>query len=80
MAAEVRYAGYIRRELRLIARQAKHEAVRIPEAFDFAAVRALSAEAAETLERIRPVSIGQASRVAGVTPADLNVLSVALHR
>lgn len=80
VAAEVRYAGYIQRELRLIARQAKHEAVRIPEAFDFAAVRALSAEAAETLERIRPVSIGQASRVAGVTPADLNVLSVALHR
>ena len=80
VAAEVRYAGYIQRELRLIARQAKHEAVRIPEAFDFVAVRALSAEAAETLERIRPVSIGQASRVAGVTPADLNVLSVALHR
>ena len=80
VAAEVRYAGYIRRELKLIARQAKHEAVRIPESFDYAAVRALSAEAAETLARIRPVSIGQASRVAGVTPADLNVLSVALRR
>ena len=80
VAAEVRYVGYIRRELKLIARQAKHEAVRIPESFDYAAVRALSAEAAETLARIRPVSIGQASRVAGVTPADLNVLSVALRR
>ena len=80
VAAEVRYAGYIRREQQLIKRQEKHEAVRIPEAFDYAAVRALSAEAAETLARIRPVSLGQASRVAGVTPADLNVLRVALHR
>ena len=80
VAAEVRYVGYIRREQQLIARQARHEAVRIPEAFDYAALRALSAEAAETLARIRPVSIGQASRVAGVTPADLNVLRVALHR
>lgn len=80
VAAEVRYAGYIRRERQLIERQARHEAVRIPEAFDYAAVRALSAEAAETLARIRPVSFGQASRVAGVTPADLNVLRVALHR
>ena len=80
VAAEVRYAGYVRRERQLIERQARHEAVRIPQAFDYAAVRALSAEAAETLARIRPVSIGQASRVAGVTPADLNVLRVALHR
>lgn len=80
VAAEVRYAGYIRRERQLIERQAGHEALRIPESFDYAAVRALSAEAAETLARIRPVSMGQASRVAGVTPADLNVLRVALHR
>ena len=80
VAAEVRYAGYVRREQQLIERQARHEAVRIPAAFDYAAVRALSAEAAETLARIRPVSLGQASRVAGVTPADLNVLRVAVHR
>lgn len=80
VTAEVRYAGYIERELKLIARQARQEAVRIPEAFDYTAVRALSTEAAETLERMRPVSIGQASRVAGVTPADLDVLRVALHR
>lgn len=80
VAAEVRYAGYVRRERQLIERQAKHEALPIPAAFDYAAVRSLSAEAAETLARIRPVSMGQASRVAGVTPADLNVLRVALHR
>ena len=80
VAVELRYAGYVRRERQLIARQAQHETVRIPDGFDYAAVRALSAEAAETLERIRPVSIGQASRVAGVTPADLNVLRVAVHR
>ena len=80
VAAEVRYAGYVRRERQLIERQARHEALPIPAAFDYAAVRSLSAEAAETLARIRPASFGQASRVAGVTPADLNVLRVALHR
>ncbi len=80
VAAEVRYAGYVRRERQLIERQARHEALPIPAAFDYAAVRSLSAEAAETLARIRPASFGQATRVAGVTPADLNVLRVALHR
>lgn len=80
VAVELRYVGYIRRERRLIARQREYEAVRIPEVFDYSAVRTLSAEAKETLVRIRPVNIGQASRVAGVTPADLNVLRVALHR
>jgi tRNA uridine 5-carboxymethylaminomethyl modification enzyme len=80
VAIEIRYEGYIQRELQLIARLRDQEEMHIPTIFDYGAVRALSAEAKEKLSRIRPVSIAQASRVAGVTPADLNVLRVALHR
>jgi tRNA uridine 5-carboxymethylaminomethyl modification enzyme len=72
------YAGYLAREERQIARLADVEKIRIPVDFDFAAVRGLRAESLAKLVAARPVSLGQASRISGVNPADISVLMVYL--
>ncbi len=72
----VKYEGYIRRQLRQIAAQRRLETRRLPEALDYRTVHGLSREAIEHLNRVQPRSIGQASRVAGVTPADISLLLV----
>lgn len=71
---EVKYAGYIERQEKEVDRQVKTQAVRIPETFDFRAAPQLRAEAREKLSRVRPRDLGQASRISGITPADLAVL------
>lgn len=77
---EVKYAGYIERE-RLVAEKMKRlEGIRIPADFDFEALGSLSIEARQKLTRIRPLTIAQASRVPGVSPADINVLLVYFGR
>lgn len=77
---EVKYAGYIERE-RLVAEKMKRlEGVRIPVGFDFDALGPLSIEARQKLTRIRPLTIAQASRIPGVSPADINVLLVYFGR
>jgi tRNA uridine 5-carboxymethylaminomethyl modification enzyme len=76
---EVKYEGYIRRQARDAERFRAMEGRRIPESFDFGRLRHLRAEAREKLARVRPVSLGQASRIAGVTPSDLQILSVHLR-
>ena len=75
-AAEIliKYDGYIHRERELAEKQMKLEHVHIPDGFDFLSVNALSIEARQKLDRIRPATIGQASRIPGVSPADINVL------
>ena len=75
-AAEIliKYDGYIRRERELAHRQTRLEHVHIPEGFNYSSVNALSTEARQKLDRIRPATIGQASRIPGVSPADINVL------
>jgi tRNA uridine 5-carboxymethylaminomethyl modification enzyme len=75
---EAKYAGYVRRQMEQVARAERLETLRIPESLEYDAVRGLRAEARERLSRIRPLTIGQASRVAGVTPADVAVLLVRL--
>lgn len=77
---EIKYAGYMERERAGVERMRRMEALAIPERFDFGAIAHLSNEGRERLERTRPVSFGQASRVPGVTPADLSILLVALKR
>jgi tRNA uridine 5-carboxymethylaminomethyl modification enzyme len=77
---EIKYEGYLRRQEEQIKRFEEAEDDEIPETFDFRSVRALSTEGREKMTRIRPRSIGQASRISGVTPADLSVLLVTLHR
>ena len=76
---EVKYEGYIRRQHKDAEKFRAMEGRRIPETFDFARLRHLRAEAREKLARVRPVSLGQASRIAGVTPSDLQILSVHLR-
>jgi tRNA uridine 5-carboxymethylaminomethyl modification enzyme len=78
MHIESRYAGYVRRQEAEIAKLQKVDSVRIPETFDFRAVPQLRMEARDKLSRHRPVTLGQAGRVSGITPADLAVLMFAL--
>lgn len=75
---ETKYAGYIRRQSSEIARQAKVQAVKIPDNFDFHAIPQLRLEAKEKLSRIRPLNLGQAHRISGITPADLSLLMIYL--
>ena len=75
-----RYEGYIRKQEEQIARMERLENRRIPAEFDYAAVTSLRLEAAEKLSAVRPRSIGQASRISGVSPADISVLLVYLER
>ncbi len=77
---ELKYEGYIRREFSQVARFRRLEGKRIPDSFDFEAVSCLSSEVKEKLGRIRPQSLGQASRISGVTPAAISILMVALER
>lgn len=74
MMIEAQYAGYVRRQEAEISRLQKVESVRIPDRFDFLAVPQLRHEAKEKLNRHRPTTVGQASRVSGITPADIAIL------
>ncbi|MBS0556511.1 MAG: tRNA uridine-5-carboxymethylaminomethyl(34) synthesis enzyme MnmG [Proteobacteria bacterium] len=75
-----KYSGYLERQSDEIARQRRHEETAIPAAFDYAAVRGLSAEVAQKLACGRPQTIGQAQRISGVTPAAISLLLVHLKR
>jgi tRNA uridine 5-carboxymethylaminomethyl modification enzyme len=75
---EVKYEGYLRRQEIQIEQFEKHEALTIPHDFSFESVKSLSSEGREKLARVKPRSIGQASRISGVTPADISVLMIAL--
>ena len=76
----VKYAGYIRRQERDVRQASRLEAATLPEELDYAALAALRKEARQQLARVRPRTVGQASRVPGVTPADIAVLLVHLER
>jgi tRNA uridine 5-carboxymethylaminomethyl modification enzyme len=77
---QTRYEGYIKREMAQVERLREMEERRIPEAFDYDRVAGLSREAREKLKEVQPFSIGQASRISGVTPAAIALIWVALRR
>lgn len=77
---EAKYSGYLNRQREEIARARRNEDTAIPEGFDYAQVRGLSAEVMQKLERVRPQSVGQAQRIPGVTPAAISLLLVHLTR
>jgi tRNA uridine 5-carboxymethylaminomethyl modification enzyme len=77
---EEKYSGYIAKEKENAEKLKRLESLKIPNDFNYKEVVALSAESMEKLNEIRPVTIGQASRVSGVTPADISVLLVKLGR
>ena len=77
---ETKYAGYLNRQRDDIARQQRNETTSIPDAFDYAQVHGLSAEALQKLQRVRPQTLGQAQRIPGMTPAAISLLLVHLER
>ena len=77
---ELKYEGYVARERRQIEKAEQVARQRIPENFDYQAIRALRYESREKLSVIRPTDLGQAARISGVTPADIAILSVWLKK
>jgi tRNA uridine 5-carboxymethylaminomethyl modification enzyme len=71
---EMRYAGYIKSEMELIDQFIKNESIIIPANFDYRSIKTLSTEGRERLTKVHPINIGQASRISGVTPADVTTL------
>ena len=77
---EIKYKGYIARQLEDVKRFERQESIGIPEGFDYSKITSLSREAREKLSKFKPVSFGQASRISGVTGADISVLMVYLKQ
>jgi tRNA uridine 5-carboxymethylaminomethyl modification enzyme len=77
---QAKYAGYIERQQLEVARQEHNEALAIPAEFDYGRIRGLSVEVRQKLERHRPQTVGQASRISGVTPAAVSLLLVYLKK
>ena len=77
---EVKYEGYIKRQLQQIQRSEKLEHLAIPDQFDYDGITGFSSEVREKLKRVKPASVGQASRISGVTPAAISLLLVAIER
>ncbi len=77
---ELKYAGYLGREAEMVEKMSKLESWSIPASFDYAEVDTITHEAREKLARIQPQNLGQASRISGVSPADLSILMVLLKR
>ncbi len=77
---QAKYAGYIERQETEIARQLRHEETKIPETFDYDTIQGLSSEVKQKLKTTRPVTIGMASRISGVTPAAISLLLVFLKK
>ncbi len=76
----MRYEGYIKKEKELVAKMNRLESVKLHENMDYQQLKSLSAEAREKLMRIKPHTIGQASRISGVSPADISILLVHMGR
>lgn len=74
-----KYEGYITKQRQEVERFMKLENKRLPDDIDYRAIKELSSEAAEKLDKVRPTNIGQASRISGVSPADISVLMIALE-
>lgn len=77
---QIKYGGYVERQLTEIEKQRRHEETKLPADFDYQAVTSLSAEVREKLVRAKPTTIGQASRIPGVTPAAISLLLVSLKK
>ena len=77
---EIKYSGYVQREIGMVNRMRQYEEKKIPSNLEFRQIRALSKEAQEKLDKVKPLSLGQASRISGVTPCDISVLAVYIEK
>ncbi len=73
---EIKYEGYIQKQLKQVEQMRKLEEKRLPKSFDYREIKGLRLEAQEKLNKIKPLNIGQASRISGVSPADISVLLI----
>ena len=80
LEVQIKYEGYIQKQMAQIERYKKLENKKLPQNFDYAEVEGLRIEAMQKLNQIQPASVGQASRISGVSPADINVLLVYLEK
>jgi len=77
---QIKYEGYIKKQLQQIAKFKKLESLKLPEEMDYASIEGLRLEARQKLDQVKPDSIGQASRISGVSPADISVLMVYMEQ
>ncbi|GGA46630.1 tRNA uridine 5-carboxymethylaminomethyl modification enzyme MnmG [Kroppenstedtia guangzhouensis] len=77
---QLKYEGYIKKSLQQVEKMRKMENKRIPEWVDYDQVKGISAEAKEKLNQVRPLSLGQASRISGVNPSDISILLIHLEK
>ena len=80
LEVQIKYEGYIEKQLRQVERFRRLEDRKLPEDLDYLSIDGLRIEARQKLDKLRPVSVGQASRISGVSPADINVLLIHLER
>ena len=80
LEVQIKYEGYIDKQLRQVERFRRLEGRKLPEDLDYLSIDGLRIEARQKLDQLRPVSLGQASRISGVSPADINVLMIHLER
>jgi tRNA uridine 5-carboxymethylaminomethyl modification enzyme len=80
LAVEIKCEGYVRREELAIEKASKAERVMIPPDFDFESIRALSREAREKFSRLRPRTLGVAARIPGITPSDVAIVGLFVHK
>lgn len=76
---EIKYSGYIQRQIEQVSQADKMEKINIPEDIDYQAIEQLSQESRDKLQKVRPVTLAQASRIGGVTPADISILMIILE-
>ncbi len=77
---EVKYSGYVEREIGIVNRLETYEEKKIPRGLVFKEIKGISREAQEKLDKIKPISLGQAARISGVTPCDISVLAVHIEK
>ncbi len=77
---QLKYEGYIKKALQQVEKMKKIEEKRIPDWVDYRQVAGISSEAREKLERVRPITLGQASRISGVNPADISILMIHIEQ
>ena len=77
---QIKYEGYIAKQMAQVEKFKKLEGKALPQDLDYGAIEGLRIEAAQKLSQIKPLSVGQASRISGVSPADINVLMIWMEK
>ena len=80
LETKVKYAGYIQQEVKDAERAMKLESIHLPKDLDYMHIDELAMEAREKLTRVSPITLGQASRISGVNPADISILIITLKK